>query len=150
MKISLVREPATITPAMYIPGTVEFQCLGIADGTHLIGGQFDACAAQEIVIGMVAGEREDEIIFRRRRPEGVRSTTQSSLISSTVLLKCAVIRPALMRFSISGSHPVFERVLRICPRPRWTRRDARAVSQHRSSAAIRRPRVLPRRRPARR
>src|ERR1017187_10396603 len=42
---------------------VRLQSLGIAYGAQLLGRQLDANAAQEVVVRMVSGEREDKIVF---------------------------------------------------------------------------------------
>src|ERR1035441_10753243 len=51
---------------------VRFQSLWIAHRPQLFGRQFDADAAQEVVVGMVSGKRKHKIVFqtdraRRRR-----------------------------------------------------------------------------------
>ena len=54
----------------------------------LLGGEFDADAGEEVVVGMIAGEREDEIIVQPQRAVGVSSDyVVGTDFSRTVLLK---------------------------------------------------------------
>src|SRR5882757_4633720 len=46
---------------------VAFERYGIADGTVLLGRQIDPNAGQEIVIGVVSGQRKNEVIFQALR-----------------------------------------------------------------------------------
>src|ERR1700677_2078231 len=92
---------------------IRFQGLRIADWTHLFRREFNARAPQKIISGMVAGEREDEIIFQAQRAGG---SAQNDAIFVDLPYRAVEMRGDLSGFDAVldiGAHPVFNVVVNL-------------------------------------
>ncbi len=108
------------------PGNVGHEAFRIAHGTKLFGRKFNADAAQEVVVWMVAGEGKHKIILEANRAGGgtQNDTVVVNLGHTAIKVSCDLARFDAVLYI--RAHPVFDVGMYL--RPATDERDACAMT----------------------